>query len=133
MKIIPIYMKPCCDLTDSIFSSTFPIFVQLGQSKKYKVGFYLFQLFSFQVHLLDHNQLSVVLLHFPPLYSPVFVWLAITSQPTMKLTDSEQPEKLHSSFLQIWTINRIVQFLFKNEVSQELLCCTRQSLPVPCL
>ena len=30
IKIIQIYMKPCCGLTGCIFSSTFPISVQLG-------------------------------------------------------------------------------------------------------
>lgn len=39
----------------------------------------------------------------------------------MKLRGSEQPWKLCSSFLHIQSINRIVKFLFKNEVRNHLV------------
>lgn len=39
------------------------------------------------------------------IFHPVSIQLAVTPQQTTKATDSEQPRKLYSSFLQIWNIN----------------------------
>lgn len=85
MKIIPAYMKPCCDLTGFIFSSTFPIWYELVSLKKNNIQacFLLFVIIYMYINLPYHSQLLVVSVPFLPLYSPACLAHCNTS------TDSE--------------------------------------------